>query len=415
MSKKKIVNVGLIGCGTIGSGVVKLLRRGYGKLNNCEVKLKRIVDKSTKIPKLPGIQYNKNLRDILDDPSIDIGIELIGGYEPAFTIQKQILESGKHLVTANKAVISKYGPEIFSLAESKGLNVGYEASVCGSIPIIHVLSQNMPNKIKSIWGILNGSTNYILTRMENQEYKSALKEAQEKGFAEKDPSFDVEGLDSSQKLGILAQIVFNRFVNPDLIYTRGITSVSKTDIEVASELGYVIKLLAIAQNGKKLELRVHPAMIPKTHFLTSVRDEFNAVYIEGDATGPQVYLGKGAGQEPTANAVVSDLINIALGSIYAPPSYHNNSADLLNREEFRMEYYLRLTVVDQPGVLAVISRILGDNQISIASVIQRGSGKTVPLVMITHNTREGNMMQALPLIEKLDVVRGKPVVIPVMN
>ena len=411
----RIVKAGLIGCGTIGTGVVNLLRRGWGKRNGVEVKITRIVDTNPKIKKVPGIAYSDDQRDILKDESIDIGIELIGGYEPARSIQKGILNAGKHLVTANKAVISKFGPEIFSLAKSKGLLVGFEASVCGSIPIIHVLSQNMPNPVNSLLGILNGSTNYILTQMEVKDYGEALKEAQEKGFAERDPSFDVEGLDSGQKLAILAQILFKRFINPAEIVTYGITNISKTDIDMAEEFGYVIKLLAVARKSTSLELRVHPAMIPAGHFLASVRDEFNAVQIIGDATGPQVYLGKGAGQEPTANAVVSDLLSIASGTIYAPPSYESGGKPLVRREDFRMEYYLRFAVLDKPGVLAKISKILGQHQISIATVVQYGSGKTVPLVMITHQTREGNLLKALPKIEKLDVVKAKPVVIPVMN
>ena len=414
-NRKKIVNVGLVGCGTIGDGVVRLLKKGLGKRRNIEVRLKRIVDLNPNIPKYPGITTSKNLNDILNDSSIHIGVELIGGYEPALTIQKKILESGKHLVTANKAVISKFGPKIFSLAQSRGLSVGYEASVCGSIPIIHVLSQNMPNKIKSILGILNGSTNYILTQMENKDYKLALKEAQEKGFAEKNPSFDVEGLDSAQKLAILTQIVFRKYVNPDKIITQGITGVSRSDMRFARDFGYAIKLLAIARNGKKLELRVHPTMIPQNHFLSSVRDEFNAVYVEGAATGPQVYLGKGAGKEPTANAVISDLLTIAAGAIYSPPVYEDKKTGLLSGNEFQMEYYLRFTVLDKPGVLAKISNILGRHSISIASVIQKGSGHAVPLVMITHQTRQGNLLRALPLIKKLDVVRDEPIVIPVMN
>lgn len=414
MQKRKVTNVGLIGCGTVGMGVVRLLKKGFGKRGGIEVRIKTIVDKNTNITKYPDINYSTDVNDIIYDPSIEIGIELIGGYEPAFTIHKQILENGKHLVTANKAIISKYGPELFSLAHSNGLSIGYEASVCGSIPIIHVLSQSMPNKIKSILGIVNGSTNYILSRMETQEYKSALEEAQHKGFAEKDPRFDVEGLDSAQKLAILTQIVFHRFVNPDDIYTEGITHIQKADIDYARELGYVIKLLAIARNGARLELRVHPTMIPSRHFLASVRDEFNAVYIDGEATAPQMYLGKGAGQMPTANSVVSDLINIASGAIYSPPSYKKQNTGLLKREDVQTEYYLRFTVRDKPGVLAKISQILGDRNISIASVVQKGSGYTVPLVIITHLTREGAMMDALPKIEKLGVVHGRPVVIRVM-
>ncbi len=412
---RRVINAGLIGCGTIGTGVVSLLKKGLGKRNGVEVRITRIVDINPKIKKAAGIAYGKDVREILGDPSIEIGIELIGGYEPARTIQKKILQSGKHLVTANKAVISKYGPEIFSLAQSKNLMVGYEASVCGSIPIIHVLSQNMPNPIHSVLGILNGSTNYILTQMEEKDYGQALREAQEKGFAERNPSFDVEGLDSCQKLAILTQILFKKFVNPDTIVTQGITSLSKTDIEMAARFGYAIKLLAVARQSKGLELRVHPAMIPAGHFLSSVRNEFNAVEIIGAATGPQVYIGKGAGQEPTANAVISDLLGIAAGTMYAPPSYNPKGKELVRREDFRMEYYLRFTVLDKPGVLAKISKILGEHTISIASVIQQGSGKTVPLVMITHETSEGNLLKALPKIERLDVVKAKPVVIPVMN
>lgn len=415
MQKYTSVNVGLIGCGVVGSGLIKLIRDGMSKKYGVNVNLKMIAEINKKIKKFPEFEYTQNAEDVIKNPEIEIIVELIGGYEPAFSYIMKSLENKKHIVTANKAIISRYANKIFNKAKQRNLCVGFEASVCGSIPVINLLLESMPNNIQSIIGIVNGSTNYILTRMREKDYCDALKEAQDKGFAERNPSFDVEGLDSAQKLAILSLVSNCIYIKPNQIYTEGITNITKKDLEYAEELGYTIKLIAVAKFSKTPELRVHPALVPKSHILSSINYEENAIYITGDTVGSQMYTGKGAGMLPTANAVLSDIINIAKGRNYSVPEFKDETKKIINHNDFKMEYYLRFMVVDKPGVLAKISNILGSYNISILSVIQKERGHYVPIIMMTHKSKEGNVYKALKKIEKLDCVKGKVNLIRVLS
>ena len=415
MVKYKNVNVGLIGCGTVGIGVVKLIGEGISRKYGININLKKIADVNKKIKKFNGIEYTINVEEVINDPEIEIVVELVGGYEPALTYILCSLENKKHIVTANKAVLSEFAPIIFNKAKQKNLSVGFEASVCGSIPIINILLESIPTNIKSIIGIVNGSTNYILTKMREKDYQKALKEAQDKGFAERDPSIDINGLDSAQKLAILFLISKGMYIKPNRIYTEGITNITKKDLEYAEELGYTIKLLAIANFSKIPEIRVHPALVPKTHLLSSIEYENNAVYITGEATGPQMYTGKGAGMLPTANAVISDIINIVRGKNYDIPEFKNKTIKIKNHKNYKLEYYFRFLALDKPGVLAKISNILGAYNISIASVIQKEKGRYVPIVMMTHKSIEGNVYKAIKKIEKLDCIKGRANLIRVLD
>ena len=415
MVKYKNVNVGLIGCGTVGIGVVKLIGEGISRKYGININLKKIADVNKKIKKFKGIEYTRNAEEVINDPEIEIVVELVGGYEPALTYILRSLEKKKHIVTANKAVLSEFAPIIFKKARQKNMSIGFEACVCGSIPIINILLESIPTNIKSIIGIVNGSTNYILTKMREKDYQKALKEAQDKGFAERDPSIDINGLDSAQKLAILFLISKGMYIKPNRIYTEGITNITKKDLEYAEELGYTIKLLAIANFSKIPEIRVHPALVPKTHLLSTIEYENNAVYITGEATGPQMYTGRGAGMLPTANAVISDIINIVRGKSYDIPEFKNKTIKIKNHRDYKLEYYFRFLALDKPGVLAKISNILGIYNISIASVIQKEKGRYVPIVMMTHKSIEGNVYKAIKKIEKLDCIKGRANLIRVLD
>ena len=415
MNNIKKVCVGLIGCGTIGSGVIKLIKEGIARKYGVDIFLKKAADISKKIEKEPGVSYTTDAEEVLNDPEIEIVIELIGGYQPAYRFIMEALDKGKHIVTANKSAVSRYALSIFKKAEQKKVCVGFEASVCGSIPVINLLQSSMPNQIKSIIGILNGSSNYILTQMKQKDYREALKEAQDKGFAERDPSFDVEGLDAAQKISILSLISNGIYVKPDKIYTEGITAITKEDLNYADELGFTIKLLAVANFSKVNEIRVSPVFVPKEHILSSVEYENNAVYVVGKNTGPQLYMGKGAGKIPTAHAVVSDIINIVKERNAPNPKVINKNNTVKNHKDVELEYYFRFTTLDKPGVLAQISAILGSYNISVVSVIQKGKARYVPIVMMTHKALEGNVFKALRKIEKLDCIKGRGQLIRVLD
>ena len=417
MAELQKVTLGLIGQGTIGSGVVKLLRKGYGKNRNVKFRLKRIVDVNPKCKKYPGIKYSKKVDDILTDPNIDIVIELIGGYEPAYSIMRDAIKAGKHVVTANKAVVSKFGPMLFKKARAAGVSVGFEASVCGSIPILRTIMDSLPNPISNIVGILNGSTNYILTKMTEQDYGEALRDAQLKGFAERDPRFDVEGLDAAQKLSILSMLAFNKWVNPDKIYTEGITQLAALDIKIAAKMGYAIKLVAVGDDGVPASLRVHPAMVPLTHPLAHVQNEFNAVYLEGAATGPQTYIGKGAGELPTANAVLSDCVNIALGQAFETPECPYRSAPLEDMNNLESRYYIRFTTQQRIGILAKLSDSFARHKVSISidNIPQLGSGDHESTILLTHPTLEAQVRAALRHLSRKRINAAPPVLIRIMD
>ena len=411
------VSVGLVGIGTIGSGVVKILNKNSDlieKRTGIKINLKRVCDVKLENAKKLGLkeeQLTKNYEDLLNDKDISIIIELIGGYNPAKDIIIKALKNKKNVVTANKAVIAKYGNEIFEEARKNNVQIAFEAAVGGCIPIIKALQESyIAENIKEIYGILNGTTNFILTRMEEgMSYAEALKKAQELGFAEADPSFDVEGKDSAQKLVILASLAFNAKINDD-IFTWGITKINKNDLEYADALGYKIKLLAIAkhENGE-IELRVHPTMIPKQHELANVKNELNAIYLVGENITKGMLYGKGAGQLPTATVVLGDVIDIAKGK---QANFYFKDVRIKDINKIKSRYYLRYHVAEKPGVLARIAKVLGDTNISIAAVQQKEVNKdVVPVIMTTHVAAEEDMMKAVKEINKLDVVKENTVVI----
>ncbi len=431
------IKVGLIGFGTVGSGVVKILQTNSNlieKRMGAKIVLKRIADIDLEtdrgIKLKPGILTRK-VEDVIEDPEIDIVVELIGGIEPAKTFILKAIRNKKHLVTANKALLALHGDEIFREANRLGVDVNFEASVGGGIPLIRSIKEGLSgNRIKSIFGILNGTSNYILSKMtdEGRGFKEVLKEAQKKGYAEADPTYDVEGIDAAHKLAILIRLAFGTPIRFQEIFIGGISEITSLDIQFAREFGYRIKLLAIAKidNGK-LEARVHPTMIPAGHLLSTVDGVFNAIYIEGDAVGPTLFYGQGAGQMPTGSAVVGDLMELgrnllihAKGRRVPLLSFQESAIGkipLKKMEEVVMPFYIRFSALDRPGVLSKISGILGKNQISIASVIQKGRQikGAVPLVMMTHEAKEKNVHRALKEIDQLHVIHGKTILIRVEN
>ena len=428
----KNINIGLIGFGTIGTGVVKLLRQNEELITQklgARVVLKKIADIDITTPR--GIKINKNLlttnaREIINDKDISIVIELMGGYEPARTFVLEAIAKGKHIVTANKALLATYGNEIFPAAQKNGVDIGFEASVGGTIPIIKTLKESLAaNKINSIMGIMNGTCNFILTKMtdEGKMFDVVLKEAQKLGFAEADPAFDIEGTDTAHKMSIILSLAYGKKVNLKDIYLEGITKISRDDIGFARELGYRIKLLAIAmlKNGA-VEARIHPTMIPSSHLLANVNQNYNAFHIMGDASGPVFLFGQGAGMMPTASAVFSDILDSARNILKGvngrvPLRSIDEKAmtpiKLIPMDNIETKYYFRFSALDRPGVLSKISGILGENNISIATCIQkaRGEGVAVPIVMTTYKAQEKNVRQALKKIDKLDMVQDKTILI----
>ncbi len=428
----KKINIGLLGWGTVGTGVVKLLQSNSGLITRrlgVSLLIKRIADLDLERKRKTKVDrkiLTRDARDVINDPEIDIVVELIGGYEPAKTYILESLKAGKRVVTANKALLARDGDAIFEAAQRAGMEVGFEASVGGGIPIIRSLNEGfVGNRIQSILGIINGTANYILSRMseEGKEFVSILKEAQEKGYAEADPTIDVEGIDTAHKLAILVRLAFGTKIKFKAIYTEGITRITPLDLAFAKEFGYRVKLLAIAKRDKAgIEARVHPTMLPQSSLLAEVRDVFNAIYVTGDAMGPMMLYGKGAGMMPTASAVVGDMVEIARsllgGGTGRRPTYLvGKDLKVKDMEELVGQYYLRFRVVDRPGVLAQISGILGKHQISIASVIQKGRGveKAVPIVIMTHEAREREIRRALEKIDRLQVVRDKTLFVRIEN
>jgi len=422
-----MINVGIIGFGTVGTGAVRILLKNRDILKErigFEINLKKIADLD--ITRDRGISISPdilttNADDILNDPHIDIVVELIGGIRPAKDFILKAIQNRKHVVTANKALLATAGNEIFNAALEAGVEIGFEASVAGGIPIIKIIRESLvADRIKAVYGIINGTSNYILTKMteEHVEFSEALKEAQSLGYAEADPTLDVEGIDSAHKLAILAALSYGIPISFDRIYSEGISRVSPQDIEFASEFGYKVKLLAIAKEADNaIELRVHPTMIPKEYLISKVDGPFNAVYVEGDATGSTLYYGRGAGDMPTGSAVVSDIVDIARNirknAIGRMPIMTRTLRDLRIKkmDDVVSKYYFRFFALDKPGVLSKISGILGNYNISIASVIQKGRrvGKAVPLVVLTHEAKEKDVRQALHEIDQLSVVMDKTI------
>lgn len=431
------IKVGLIGFGTVGTGVVAILQKNSRLIKRrmgARLILKRIADidlETDRGVKLrPGV-LTRRAEDVIEDPEIDIIMELIGGTEPAKTFILQAIRKKKHIVTANKALLALHGDEIFREAHRHGVDVNFEASVGGGIPLIRSIKEGLvANRIRSIFGILNGTSNYILSRMtdEGRNFKEVLREAQEKGYAESDPTYDVEGIDAAHKLAILVRLAFGTRFRFREIFIGGISEITPLDIQFSREFGYRIKLLAIAKMEKgKIEARVHPTMIPEGHLLSTVDGVFNAIYIKGDAVGPALFYGQGAGQMPTGSAVVSDLVELGRNvltrssgkrvPLLSFQEWAIEEIPLKKMDDVVMPFYMRFSALDRPRVLSKISGILGKNDISISAVIQKGRqvNGVVPIVMMTHEAKEQNVHRALREINRLGVILGRTVYIRVEN
>jgi homoserine dehydrogenase len=429
------IRVGLLGLGTVGAGVVKILQSHRPELEEragTSLTLAAIADvdltrrrEGLDLRSLPMVD---DAAKVLADPSIQIVIELVGGLEPARTFVLRAMAAGKHVVTANKALLAHHGAELYAEARKRGVSLAFEAAVAGGIPLIRAVKEGLvANRVLSCYGIVNGTCNYILTKMTEvgADFSVVLKEAQAHGYAEADPTFDIEGNDSAHKAQILASLAFRTYVELGEIYTEGITGVTQGDIAYARELGYRIKLLAIAKTdpaGGGLEVRVHPTMIPWDSPMAAVSGVFNAVFITGDNVGDLMFYGRGAGQMPTASAVVSDTVEIASRLAHGIPALHLDlppsapgGLAIRPMEAIRSAYYLRVMVADRPGVLAQIAGILGQHDISILSLLQKGrdAAEAVPIVMMTHEARERDMRAALAAIDRLPVVATRTTMIRV--
>ena len=428
------VNVGIIGFGTVGSGAVEILLQNRdviaGRLG-AEIVIRKIADldiqRDRGIPLDPKVLTTDPM-EIIRDPHIHIVVELMGGLTLAGHFILKAMEAGKHVVTANKALLAESGAEIYRAAEKYGVSLAYEASVGGGIPVIRALREGLSaNRIRTIMGILNGTSNYILTRMTQNGllYSSAVEEAIRLGYAEDPPTLDVDGTDAAHKLAILVSIAFGVPAPFNSIYREGIDRLTPEDIRFAAELGYCLKLLAIARiEGERVEARVHPAMVPLDHIMANVNGVYNAIYLEGDFVGPNLYYGYGAGKKPTGSSVVADLISLArqircgAGSLIPPLAHVRPSCEKVRIrpiEELRTSYYFRFSAKDSPGVLSKISGVLGKNRISIYSVIQKGREMdgSVPVVMLTHEAEERSVQKALAKMDQLDVLTDKTMTIRV--
>jgi homoserine dehydrogenase len=430
----KQINIGIIGFGTVGSGTVEILLNNREKISNrigADISIKRIadldLDTDRGITLEPGILIS-DADKIINDPEIDIVVELIGGTEKAKEYILGAIKRKKHVVTANKALLAKHGSEIYQAAEENGASLAFEASVGGGIPVIRALREGLAaNNIKTIMGILNGTSNYILTRMaqDGLPYGKAVQEAIALGYAEDPPDLDVDGTDAAHKLAILISVAFGAPVSFESIYREGIDRLTPEDIRFADEFGYCLKLLAVARDvDGMVEARVHPAMLSKDHIMANVNDVYNAVYIEGDFVGPNLYYGLGAGRRPAGSAVVSDIVALARQirnnvKILTPPLGYarlkKGEISIRDMDRLNSAYYFRFSAIDKPGVLSKIAGILGDNRISISSVIQKGRkiGGFVPIVMLTHEASESDVINALKLIDRLDVLTAKTMMIRV--
>ena len=424
----KPINVGLLGLGTVGGGTLTVLRRNAEEITRRagrEIRVVRAAVRDLEKAKLLAgdLPLTINPFDVVDDPDIDIVVELIGGLEPARELVLQAIANGKHVVTANKHLVAKYGNQIFAAAQAKGVMVAFEAAVAGGIPIIKALREGLTaNRIEWLAGIINGTSNFILTEMRDKgaAFEDVLKQAQDLGYAEADPTFDIEGIDAAHKLTILSAIAFGIPMQFDKAYTEGISKLTREDVQYAEELGYRIKLLGIARRAENgIELRVHPTLIPERRLIANVDGAMNAVLVKGDAVGPTLYYGAGAGAEPTASAVVADLVDVT--RLHTADPHHRvphlafqpdqlSDTPILPMDEVRTAYYLRLRAFDRPGVLADITRILADSNISIDAMVQKEPAEgevEVNIILLTHITVEKNINAAIAKIEALDTVAGK--------
>ncbi len=419
----KTIKVGLIGAGTVGSGLIQIINEKSNVILNrsgLQIILHKVCDANPDVSKkYPNISTTTNYTDITQDKEIDLVVELVGGTKIAYDIVKDALSSSKTVVTANKALLSEKGQELFSLAQKMKVEIGYEASVGGTIPIIRSIKTGLiANDFEGIYGILNGTTNFILSKMEeeNLEYSTALKIAQDLGYAEKDPTFDVEGIDTAHKVSLLAGIAFGKKINIKDMYVEGISNISKSEIKTANSLGYRIKLLGICKltNGN-LEARVQPTMLPLSHSLSSVRNEMNAIFLNTSYSGPLMFSGKGAGSLPTASAILSDIIfyssRIGNMDIFS----ENNifpEAQITPHGQETGRYYIRFNTVDKPGVLAEISHHLGEKNVSISTVRQDESPEEpVEVIILTHKCKESDLRSAIKEIDTLPIIQSKTVLV----
>lgn len=422
----KKIGIGLVGFGTVGAGVARMLLERKNLLSERAgfiPELVSVCDADVKRPRpvsLPAGILTNDIRKVLENPRVQVVVELVGGIEPAGSFLLKALKNGKSVVTANKALLAEKGDRLFSAAEQSECHIGFEASVGGAIPIIKTLRESfVSNYITSLYGILNGTTNFILTRMfeDRLSLAKALKIAQEAGFAERDPSLDLSGADSSHKLSVLATLITGKFFPATDIPTEGISGITPEDLQDAEELGYRVKLLSILRFGhNRVSLATYPALIPKQHILSSVREIYNAIFLTGDLVGESMLFGKGAGMDPTASSVIGDIIgigkNILCGAKPSPLSM-GPGKELQLVSDFESRYYFRFSALDQPGVMARIAEILGKAGISIASCIQKEEKpkKAVPVVMLTHRAKESAVKAAVSSIDRLPVIKSKTVLL----
>ncbi len=429
----KSLSIGLIGVGTVGRGVVNVLERNKNEISRrtgCNINLvsasARDVNKAQAFLG-ESVKVYSNPLDVVKDPKVEIVIELIGGTTDAKSILVESMRVGKPVITANKALLAEHGNELIELASQHNGILGYEAAVAGGIPIVKALREGLTaNSIQWVAGIVNGTTNFILTQMRDRQagFAEALEEAQRLGFAEADPTFDIEGIDAAQKLSIIAALAFGISVEPNRVFTEGITKLEPIDVNAAEDFGYRIKLLGIARRASSgIELRVHPTLVPEKSSIAAVRGAMNAVLVQGDAVGPTLYYGAGAGSEPTASAVIADLVDISrlINSspdqrvpYFAFEKGKMSDEPVLDIGDVVTSCYLRIRASDRPGVLADISRILADNNVSIEAMRQRepmGKDELVNIIILTHVTQERNIRAALERIEKLESVNGKVVML----
>ena len=428
----KTINVGLLGCGTVGTGVAKLVidsREVIDARLGATLNLKRVADIDIETDR--GIQFSEGVlttdaNSVVNDPDIDIIIEMIGGEGIAKELILKAIENGKQVITANKALLASQGNALFKAAAEKGVDLAFEAAVGGCMPIIKAMRESLvANRIQSMIGILNGTCNYILTKIteERSAFGDALTEAQTRGYAEADPTLDVEGIDTAHKIAILTALAYGMEINLPQVYIEGITRITPLDVEFAEHFGYRIKLLAISKNhGDKIEARVHPNMIPFGNLLSNVSGTVNAVMVSGDAVGDIMLYGRGAGMMPTASAVISDVVDIARNLMAKTTrripalsfqKNHIQNIKIMSMDEIVTHYYFRFAALDRPGVLSKISGVLGNHDISIQSVQQKGrkTDGSVPVVMVSHLAKEVDVQKALTEINHLDVVSDKPVLI----
>jgi len=422
----RLVQVGICGLGTVGSGTINLLQRNLALINprsNCEIVISQVgARRDNPNCDTSSLNVSRDIFDVAKNPDIDIVVELIGGTTVARDLVMTALENGKHVVTANKALIAEHGMEIFAYAESRNLIVAYEAAVAGGIPIIKGLREGLSgNQVNWIAGIINGTTNFILSEMDSKgrEFSDVLIEAQEKGYAEADPTFDVEGIDAAHKLVILASLAFAMPLDTKQIFTDGITQLQPQDVSYARELGYAVKHLGIArQTEQGVEIRVHPTLVPKNCLIAGVDDVLNAVMVNADAVGTTLFYGPGAGAEPTASSVVADIIDVARTMDSSPDSWVPalgvktdavKPRHILDIQDIETSFYMRFSALDKPGVLSTITKIMADAGISIEAIIQKEQPATeeyVDVIILTNVTYEKSLDAAVENIEQLETVRG---------